>query len=126
MRRLRTFPDDESAHEAARLLESAGIPVFVEETRHSRIGMSDARISVYLDSQFEDALLVLEDPTHEVRDPVDIEQFQKHLEKFDHSLVLNRTLLALVAAIVFFCLVAGASYFLKPSEQEARQGDWVH
>jgi hypothetical protein len=113
MRRIGTFESDEAAWNAISLLEAAGIPVFLQEGRDTRMGRTDPQLSVYLDSQFEDALMVLSDPNHVVRDPVDVEQFKKEVEAFDHSLILSRTLVFLAAAVAFFCVVALALYLVS-------------
>jgi hypothetical protein len=67
------------------LLESKGIPVFIgSQNSGPALGILIAANKYTLwsciDSQYEDALKVLNDPGHEVSEPIDISDFQQFTE----------------------------------------------
>ncbi len=83
---LATEDEDEYSEAWVRLSES-GIPVF-EPSKNSdmpglRIGPSQRVICIWLDHQYEDAIRLLRDPSHVVRNPVSPEEFARAQEKIE-------------------------------------------
>lgn len=86
------------------LLESRGIPVHVDGENEHRLGghampFIGYRLNVVIDSQYEDALKLLEDENHEVANPVDMEEFRDYQEQAGPA-VMNRILGWMVLAII--------------------------
>lgn len=86
------------------LLESRGIPVHVDGENEHRLGghampFIGYRLNVVVDSQYEDAMKLLEDESHEVADPVDMDAFREYQEEAGPE-VMNRILGWMVAAVI--------------------------
>ncbi len=106
MKHLRRFEDEESSTVALYLLRDNGIPT---HTTSSVKGSYQLDVHVILDHQYDDAVRLLEDPTHEVANPVDMNEFDRLK---NHPAILDTivkwALLCLVAAAV----LAGAVFYL--------------
>jgi len=94
------------------LLESRGIPVFEQQGRWTPAGRA---LFVCINEQYDDAVALLANADHEVRDPVDIEQFEKAERTTGLQQTLNYALLALLAvALMWAAVVAVAWWQGKP------------
>ncbi|WP_395373332.1 putative signal transducing protein [Marinicella sp. W31] len=74
------------------LLESAGIPAHISENGFRSRGPilpEGIDVWIYIDDQLEDAEMLMEDPNHEVREPVDIQAFYHDLDEGETSEVLE-------------------------------------
>ncbi len=76
MQRLNYDQTKRDRAEIAALLQSRGIPVHVDWGWRGRIPNRGA-IFVCIDSQYDDAVALLDDEDHEVAEPVDVEAFWK-------------------------------------------------
>jgi len=94
--------------EIAALLESRGIPVYVDWGWRIR-NPSRGAIFVCLDAQYDDAVALLGDENHDVAEPVDVEAFWK---KAPGTLptILNWALAALAIVIGIWILLAVAGF----------------
>ncbi len=68
--------------------EASGVPVFVQSdfTRTdptSRLANYGYRIHIWIDEQLEDAKQLIENPDHEVKNPIDVQEFYALLNKQD-------------------------------------------
>lgn len=96
MKLLRETKDKNELDHIRTLLESRGIPVHVGEEHQHHLGghampFLRYRLHVILDSQYDDALKLLEDENHEVAEPVDIKAFRDYEEQARPE-VMNRIL----------------------------------
>lgn len=96
MKLIRETKDKNELDRIRGLLESRGIPVHVGEENQHHLGghampFLRYRLHVVLDSQYGDALKLLEDEDHEVADPVDIKAFRDYEEQIRPE-VMNRML----------------------------------
>ena len=90
------------------LLESRGIPVYVsnEDTNRNLSYMSIALklgIWVVFDDQYNDAIALLEDDTHEVENPRNIEEYYSVLEEVQKDTTkssFDRSMLILISLII--------------------------
>ena len=57
---------------------------------------------VCINEQYDDAIALLANENHEVRDPVDIEQFEKTEKTYGLQQVLNYALLVLLAIVLMW------------------------
>ncbi|MET0027841.1 MAG: DUF2007 domain-containing protein [Candidatus Thiodiazotropha sp.] len=89
------------------LLEENGIPAFVADEHAVRmvnpILFSGASLWVYVDEQWEDAMALLENPDHEVANPLAVDHFYATLQADDKPL-LNRALLRLFGVVLVWIL----------------------
>jgi hypothetical protein len=95
------------------LLESKGIPAFIGSERSGQLlgGIFSSTYSLWveLDHQYDDARAVLQDPDHEPKDPVSIDDYDafkvRWQQRFDAGVraVIRTTVLAavLIATAVF-------------------------
>jgi hypothetical protein len=58
-------------------------------------------LSVCINSQYEDALALMENPDHEVAEPIDVGAFYTDAQRFDTGMMLRATLKLFVATLVF-------------------------
>ena len=82
MRFLGRISDSGERQRIRSLLESNGIPVFEQLWRWAPLGTA---MFVCINEQYDDAIALLANENHEVRDPVDIEQFERHRRQLDCS-----------------------------------------
>jgi hypothetical protein len=108
--------DDLEYQEAATRLSDAGIPV-TEPSKYSElagymVGPRSRVLCVWLDHQYEDAIRLLADPNHVVKNPVDWEEFERvqAVVRENHETTIKKTSErvlnwlftgVLVAAVVF-------------------------
>jgi len=97
------------------LLESRGIPVFIGNEDSARnFGLvypaRNYALWICIDEQYEDALALLDDINHEVKRPVDIEEYNKSFEQlrsrntqklFNGMMLAMLILIAAIFALVF-------------------------
>ena len=121
MKRLCVVSTFEEADRIARLLEGKGIPIDWRggsATRNVRAPYS-AALYVCLDSQFEDALAILRDPSHVPAQPVDAAQYRLDIEVDGMKSVLNYLLAPCLVVVAIFVLLIVAIYFTHSSEHHA-------
>lgn len=99
------------------LLESNGIPVFIGNesgVNNVSIAMHTLEYSIWvvIDEQFQDALALLENEDHEVKNPVDVENYYKELEinKTKHLKKIFNILMS-----VFLCFAFAIFILIKKS-----------
>lgn len=91
-----------AAWDIASTLNGKGIPTFVKQYSGSTgFGVTTYRIYVCLDRHVADAHAVLENPNHVVRDPVDVEAFNRDARGVDGRILKwgVRILAVVVAAM---------------------------
>jgi hypothetical protein len=102
------YPDHAEARNAFNLLESRGVPTYLKNVGN-RVWRHRTALVVLFPEQVEDAVALLQDPDHEVRNPVDMELFRQveaSGESWDVMLKwLVFVLLGLVGLIVLLFLV---------------------
>lgn len=99
------------------LLESRGIPVFVgnEDSARNMGWLLSAReyvLWVLVDEQYEDAVALVEDPSHEVRTAVNMEKYSKSFGKMHEQnmqKIFNWLMFFLVVMIGVFIAIAAAN-----------------
>ncbi|MET0064751.1 MAG: DUF2007 domain-containing protein [Candidatus Thiodiazotropha sp.] len=89
------------------LLEENGIPAFVTDEHAVRmvnpILFSGASLWVYVNEQWEDAMVLLEHPDHEVANPLDVDRFYATLQA-DETPLRNKALLRLFGVVLMWVL----------------------
>lgn len=91
------------------LLESRGVPVHVDSEDQHRLGghampFLRYRLHVVLDSQYDDAMKLLEDENHEVAEPVDMAAFRDEMEQARPQ-VMNRILGWMVVVVIVLSIL---------------------
>jgi hypothetical protein len=82
MKRLQTFHDETDANHLAKFLEEKGIVAHVS-SKHSRAlssrktGALTSEVWIPLDSQFDDARMLLQNRKHKVSNPLSVEEIAK-------------------------------------------------
>ena len=122
MQRLFETTSQDELMAAKMLLESHGIPVYIGGEGAFRINRRmtayQRSLWVFLDQHYEDALRLLDDPAHEVTEPVDVAAFYEAFEKqqasplkallgINSDIAMNWLMLALVvvlASAAFFAM----------------------
>src|SRR4051812_23292862 len=105
MRLLAYFQSYQERDGMAMRLESRGIPVFHD---NGGVGIRNpARIALFvcINAQYDDAVALMRDENHDVREPVDVEAFKTAAGTTSPSLVKG-VLLALVIVVAIWVLVA--------------------
>jgi hypothetical protein len=89
------------------LLESRGIPTFHQSGARSVLGRIAARgaLFVCINAQYDDAVALLANENHEVREPVDVDEFKKAAGTTSPALVKG-VLLLLAVVVAVWILVA--------------------
>ncbi|HKE47854.1 MAG TPA: hypothetical protein VKB52_07295 [Rhodanobacteraceae bacterium] len=105
MRRLAYLDSAEERDRITLLLESRGIPTFYQSAIRSLLGRDATRgaLFVCINAQYDDAVALLSNEHHEVRDPVDVEAFKS---------AVNTTSPALVKAVLLVLVVVVAAWLL--------------
>ncbi|MGD8785548.1 MAG: hypothetical protein PVG75_13980 [Thioalkalispiraceae bacterium] len=79
----------DEANQIKTLLESRGIPAFVSNKRYARLSPPFTPyylgVFIYIDSQYEDALALINNPEHTVKQPVDVTEFYQLLDRPEHK-----------------------------------------
>jgi hypothetical protein len=109
MRLLGNFHDPDERTRVANLLESHGVPVFWQGGLS--FGLSRYALFVCLDEQYSDALALLTNENHEVRNPVNIEQFEKAERTFGLKLELKYALLVLLGIVLIWAAVVALAWW---------------
>jgi hypothetical protein len=85
MKLVKKGADASHLHILKDLLESNGIPAFINGENTARVMtpfiMTEPGLWIYLDEQFDEALKLLKDPDYEVRNRVNMEQFYGEARK---------------------------------------------
>ncbi|HWV15902.1 MAG TPA: hypothetical protein VN030_10765 [Cellvibrio sp.] len=112
MKLLTTASVCKNIHHQAAFLRSKGIAVYLSDQGGASIKAGiEIGLWVIVESQYEDALLLLKNPNHQVRDPItdsqvnEIEalakkQFAVSKEKFIERLLLGVTLIAICFFVI--------------------------
>lgn len=105
-------------HEAWQRLQEGGIPV-TEPPKHSdlpgyRVGPRFRTICIWLDEHYDDAIKLLQDPNHVIKNPITPEEFEKLAEQVDaehaesvdkaHEKIINWLVGVGIASVVAFGL----------------------
>ena len=80
MKLLTSSSDSQYLSSMKHLLDENGIPAFVSNEDTNRmipIGIAKASLWVYIDEQYDEAMLLLKDPDYEVINKVDMETFHE-------------------------------------------------
>jgi hypothetical protein len=109
MRLLSNFHDPDERTRVGNLLESHGIPVFRQGGMS--FGLSRHALFVCLDEQYSDALALLKNANHEVRNPVNIEQFEKAEQTFGLNTELKYGLLILLGIVLICAAVVAIAWW---------------
>jgi hypothetical protein len=87
---LTSVDTEAEADDLQLLFEASGIPIFVQsdftrEDPANRFADFGYRIHIWIDEQLEDAKRLIKDSDHQVRHPVDVQQFYAELNKLDEE-----------------------------------------
>ena len=80
MKLLTSSSDSQYLSSMKHLLDENGIPAFVSNEDTNRmipIGIAKASLWVYIDEQYDEAMMLLKDPDYEVINKVDMETFHE-------------------------------------------------
>jgi len=97
MRLIAQINDPDERGRVRTLLEDNGIPVFQQQ------GYRDPGAKatfVCIDSQYDDAIALLANPNHEVRDPVDVQEFHRRADTSGSPQLLKAALLVLLGVLL--------------------------
>ena len=107
MKLLTEFHTVDEAEEVGRLLEDKGVATFVSSKMTNRYLIPTAahRVGLWavIDAQYDDAIKLLDDPDHEVSNPLsfaDIIEIKTSIDTGDKSPVLNFLVMALVCMLL--------------------------
>jgi hypothetical protein len=111
MRLIALINDPDARGRVRTLLEDNGIPVFQQQG--SRDPRGAQATFVCIDSQYDDAIALLANPNHEVREPVDVQEFHRHADTSGSPQLLRAVLLVLLGVVLICGLLVGArAYFV--------------
>lgn len=98
----------ESDRQVAGMLRDRGIPVFAKYSGAPANWPTPYRAALYvvLDKHYEDAIALLADPTHQVREPVDVQQYDEFIASQETSPQTLKWALILLAIVALFMAVA--------------------
>jgi hypothetical protein len=101
----------ESYHQVVSRLRDRGIPTFSKYSGAPSNWPTPHRAALYvvLDKHYEDALALLSDPTHQVREPVDVREYDTFISAQETSPLILKWALILVAIVAL--LLAVTIYF---------------
>jgi hypothetical protein len=103
--------DDNYLFEVKHRLESKGIPVFISGEETFRVAPGNTGLKkglwVMVNSQLDDARLLLENPDHKVSSPIDISEFQTIASEAQHlttsyEKITKIILIVLVVVFIFW------------------------
>jgi hypothetical protein len=87
------------------LLRSKGIPTYVRFSGVPSVWPTQYRTAIFvcLDRHYDDALRLLKDPSHQVREPVDVDEYERFSKDAPTSpLILRWSLVVLGVSVLFF------------------------
>ncbi len=91
-------------------LEQCGIPAVVQGENTARMItsmlMTQPSLWIYLDDQFEDALALVNDPDHQVAEPIDVDEFYRLNENVSNDTALMNEALVRLAVTAAGWLLA--------------------
>jgi len=93
------------------LLESSGIPIHIKSVG-SRLHRSN-HIYVFYDAQYEDALALLANPSHEVENQINMGEFNALRDKLELDIILKGALKVLAVVIVAAIFVIYILYLYR-------------
>ncbi len=108
----------EQADALRALLEDNGIAVDVQDssTLPKRGGGFNYGVYVALDSQFEDAVRLMNNPSHVVQTAIDTRDYYHHMDSPEARVAATTTILKVVAPLtVVLLMVAAAIIWLRAS-----------
>ena len=85
--------DPNEANDITMLLENNGIPseLFENDLRNRGTHIPDGQeVHIYVNTQYNDALELIKNPNHEVKQPIDISKFNKTLESEEVKSSINQ------------------------------------
>jgi hypothetical protein len=99
---------EESYQQVVGILRSRGIPVFTKYSGAPANWPTPYRSALYvvLDKHYEDAIALLRDPTHQVREPVDVQEHDKFIAAQETSPQILKWAIIFLAIVVLFLSVA--------------------
>jgi hypothetical protein len=100
-----------SSEERARiktLLEDRGIPVFEQPGYRT---VAEAALFVCINEQYDEAIAVLRNDRHEVRNPIDVEAFEAAKRSSGLSAAVKYSLLVLLLVVIVWAAVTGIAWF---------------
>lgn len=103
MRYLATVHDTHELHRMRTLLRERGVPTYVGDA--SVRLLTRQKLFVCIDSQLDDALKVLKDPTHRVAEPVDAQAFEDAMGSSDLSLLTRYATWIMASAVAIVLLL---------------------
>ena len=114
MKKLIVIDDGSEADRICALLERNGIPINrTQASAWSRATPSRpyySTISVCLDSQFEDARILLRDPSHIPAESVDVQQYHEYVSKDDGGQVAKYLVVRLLLVLAIAVTLAAIAY----------------
>lgn len=87
------------------LLESRGIPVFCQDNIPTIRNPTRGAVFVCINAQYEDAVALLTNEDHEVRQPVDVEEFRTAVSTVGLPAVLKGALIVLAAVLLAWAAI---------------------
>jgi hypothetical protein len=102
---------EESYRHTVSMLRNRGIPVFTKYSGAPANWPTPYRAALYvvLDKHYEDAIALLGDPTHRVREPVDVQDYDEFISAQETSPLILKWALILLAIVLL--ILAMALYF---------------
>lgn len=88
MKLLISSGDNEYLYNQQHLLESNGIPAYISSSDSNRVipfGISKASLWVYLDEQYDEAMLLIKNPDYEVQNKIDVERFREMADEIEQD-----------------------------------------
>jgi hypothetical protein len=111
VRVLGYFETEEELSRVTELLESRGIPVYPEGVA-GRFRSWRWCLFVCINDQFEDAVALLKNENHDVRQPVDVAAFKREAEVLGSPEVLKNALIVLLGLVLLAGAIFALRYFL--------------
>ena len=98
----------ESYQQVAGMLRNRGIPVFAKYSGAPANWPTPYRAALYvvLDKHYEDAIALLSNPTHQVREPVDVQEYDEFIAAQETSPQILKWAVILLAIVVVFLAIA--------------------
>lgn len=101
----------EGASEIKSRLEDAGIPVSISNTRFAQLRVffipHSLGVFVYFDSQYEDAINLINNKDHIVSNPVSIDEFYQNIESIPMQEAAHKAMNDFLFWMIAFGIVCG-------------------
>jgi hypothetical protein len=105
MRLLQYVHDATERDRISILLESRGIPVFCQDNIPTIRNPTRGAVFVCINAQYDDAVALLANEDHEVRQPVDVEEFRTAVRIIGLPAVLKGALIVLAAVVIAWAAI---------------------